>query len=73
MIRGNAWSVKFLRGQQRVGRYRNFSEPERVLELLRRGHATDEQIIQAHEAMRQNGKGSTYLNLTDEQFCRLSE
>ena len=67
----SAWTVTFLQGGQPAGIPRQLRTNEALLELLRRSHASDAELVGADHAIRTWGRGTVFVQLTDEQFAWL--
>jgi len=71
MLRDSHWSVHFVIGQERIGRWYTYRDVEKVLDILRAGNASPEELAEAMLDIKRWGRGSTRLNLTREQFRKL--
>jgi hypothetical protein len=67
------WHVSFLEPDLKTSLARtfNFSDPEKIRELARRGGATPETLEQLGREVA-NGRGGLYLDLSPEQYRHLA-
>jgi hypothetical protein len=63
--------VTFMEGNRVVGRILRFTTQERLVEMLRRGRATLEDVNMVRLSLEQGRPGAVEIRLDDEQYASL--
>jgi hypothetical protein len=64
-------TVTFVEGTQKLGRVRQYADPDRIYDIIRAARAQSEDIQAVEFALLSRRPGAIQLNLTNDQYEKL--